>query len=224
MSPAASRQLRNTVVNGDCVAVMRRMEAASVDFMLTDPPYLCRYKSRDGQTIANDDRVGWLEPAFSEMYRVLKPGAFCVSVYGWHAADKFIGAWRKAGFRIVGHTVFRKRYASQSATCDPSTRGPTCLPRATPPYPPGRCLTSSTGATRVIGCIRQKPIKVLRPLIEAFCSDDGIVLDPFCGSGSTLAAARHAGHSAVGIELDAGHWQTAALRLHFIFSDAAACN
>lgn len=41
MSPAASRQLRNIVVHGDCVAVMRRMESASVDFILTDPPYLC---------------------------------------------------------------------------------------------------------------------------------------------------------------------------------------
>jgi hypothetical protein len=98
MSPAASRQLRNTVVHGDCVAVMRRMESASVDFILTDPPYLCRYKARDGRTVINDDRDDWLEPAFAEMYRLLKPDSLCVSFYGWHSADKFIGAWRKAGF------------------------------------------------------------------------------------------------------------------------------
>jgi len=36
------------------------------------------------------------------------------SFYGWNAADKFIGAWRAAGFRMVGHIVFTKRYASSS--------------------------------------------------------------------------------------------------------------
>jgi hypothetical protein len=35
-----------------------------------------------------------------------------VSFYGWHTADQFIAAWRAAGFRIVGHIVFRKRYES----------------------------------------------------------------------------------------------------------------
>lgn len=102
-----SQPPRNVVLHG-----LRRMNSASVDFILTDPPYICRYKSRDGQTIADDDRDDWPEPAFVEMYRLLKPGSFCVSFYGWHAADKFIGAWRKAGFRIVGYVVFRKRYAS----------------------------------------------------------------------------------------------------------------
>src|SRR5258707_1768839 len=105
-------QMRNTVVHGDCVELMREMDSASVDFILTDPPYLCNYRSRDGQCIANDDRDDWLEPAFAEMYRLLKPDSFCLSFYGWHVADKFIGAWRKAGVRIVGHVVFKKRSAS----------------------------------------------------------------------------------------------------------------
>lgn len=105
-------EIRNTVLVRDCVSIMQCVDTASVEFILTDPPYLCRYRSRSGQTIANDDRDEWLEPAFAEMYRVLKPDTFCLSFYGWHAADKFIGTWRKAGFRLVGHIVFRKRYAS----------------------------------------------------------------------------------------------------------------
>ena len=66
-------QLCNTVVPGDRVVVMRRMGSACVDFILSDPPYLCRHRSRDGQSIVNDDRDEWLEPAFAEMYRLLKP-------------------------------------------------------------------------------------------------------------------------------------------------------
>jgi hypothetical protein len=39
------------------------------------------------------------------------------------------------------------------------------------------------------------------------------VLDPFCGSGSSLVAARDAGCAYLGIELDAGHHRTACQRL-----------
>lgn len=114
MSAFNLQDFRNSVIRGDCVTIMRRMESGCVDFILTDPPYLCRYRSRDGQSIANDDRDGWLEPSFAEMYRVLRPGSLCLSFYGWNAADKFIGAWRAAGFRMVGHIVFTKRYASST--------------------------------------------------------------------------------------------------------------
>ena len=39
----------NTVLQGDCVEVMRRFRSCSVDFVLTDPPYLAHYCSRDGR-------------------------------------------------------------------------------------------------------------------------------------------------------------------------------
>ncbi|MEO0869130.1 MAG: DNA methyltransferase, partial [Cyanobacteria bacterium J06642_11] len=35
----------------------------------------------------------------------------------------------------------------------------------------------------------QKPVEALRTLIRSFCPPGGTVLDPFCGSGSTAAAA-----------------------------------
>ena len=59
----------------------------------------------------------------------------------------------------------------------------------------------------------QKPVGSLKPLIEAFCPAGGLVLDPFCGSGSTLVAARETGRSFIGIELDRRHWGTAVRRL-----------
>jgi site-specific DNA-methyltransferase (adenine-specific) len=57
---------------------MRSLPNNSIDFILTDPPYLVDYKSRDGQKIANDNNPAWLNPVFAEMYPVLKLGKFCV--------------------------------------------------------------------------------------------------------------------------------------------------
>ncbi len=36
-------QFTNRILHGDCIDVMRQMPAASVDFILTDPPYLVNY-------------------------------------------------------------------------------------------------------------------------------------------------------------------------------------
>jgi DNA modification methylase len=56
----------------------------------------------------------WLKAAFAEMYRVLRTDCFAVNFYGWSKADRFLTAFRAAGFRVVGHFVFPKRYTSQT--------------------------------------------------------------------------------------------------------------
>ncbi|MBM7046573.1 MULTISPECIES: DNA methyltransferase [Rhizobium] len=91
---------------------MQRLPNGSADFILTDPPYLVRYRDRQGRTVANDVNSDWLNPAFTEMYRLLKTGGLAVSLYGWNKVDLFMDTWRKAGFRVVGHLVFQKPYSS----------------------------------------------------------------------------------------------------------------
>lgn len=59
----------------------------------------------------------------------------------------------------------------------------------------------------------QKPVKALLPLIEAFSKEGSLVLDPFCGSGSTLVAARESNRRYLGIELDSRHHAAANRRL-----------
>jgi adenine-specific DNA-methyltransferase len=59
----------------------------------------------------------------------------------------------------------------------------------------------------------QKAVAALMPLIEAFCPAQGIVLDPFAGSGSSLIAAQQLGRQYLGIEIDAQHHRTATERL-----------
>jgi site-specific DNA-methyltransferase (adenine-specific) len=100
------------LLHGDCIEIMRTVPDGSVDLIVTDPPYLVRYKSRDGRTIQNDDHDGWLNPAFAQMHRVLKEHSFCISFYPWNKVDRFMHAWKRAGFQPVGHFVFSKNYAS----------------------------------------------------------------------------------------------------------------
>jgi len=45
------------------------------------------------------------------------------------------------------------------------------------------------------------PIKLIEPCILAGCPKDGVVLDPFLGSGTTLLVAMNLGRKGVGIEL-----------------------
>ncbi|MBL7487145.1 site-specific DNA-methyltransferase [Frankia sp. AgW1.1] len=59
----------------------------------------------------------------------------------------------------------------------------------------------------------EKPAGILRPLVAYSSPVGGLVLDPFAGSGSTLAVAREMGRRAVGIEADERYCEIAARRL-----------
>jgi len=48
----------------------------------------------------------------------------------------------------------------------------------------------------------QKPIKVLKKLIETFTDPGDVVIDPCCGSGTTLRAAYELGRNSYGFEID----------------------
>lgn len=61
--------------------------------------------------------------------------------------------------------------------------------------------------------IAQKPVKLLRALIELTTLPGQLVLDPFCGSGSTLVAAKSLGREYLGFEIDADTVKVAKERL-----------
>jgi DNA modification methylase len=204
----------NTILLGDCVQILPHLAARSVNFVLTDPPYLARYRGRDGRGVPNDDNDRWLKPAFAELYRVLADDTFAVSFYGWPHVDKFVAAWRAAGFRIVGHFPFPKRYTSKTRLVRYQHECAYLLAKGDPKEP-----------AHVIGDVidwtyrgntlhpTQKPLGVLLPLAEAFSAPGGLVPDPFAGSGSSLAAAKLRRRAWLGIELDAGYHAAASQRL-----------
>lgn len=59
----------------------------------------------------------------------------------------------------------------------------------------------------------QKPEDIVEPLLRYSVPPGGLVLDPFAGSGTTLAVARSLGMRCIGIEADPKHYQSACDRL-----------
>jgi site-specific DNA-methyltransferase (adenine-specific) len=206
--------MQNTVIHGDCLRVLPNLPAGSVQFILTDPPYITRYQSRDGRVVPNDDNDRWLKPAFAQMYRALTKDSFCVSFYGWPQADRFMQAYKAAGFKVVGHFMFPKRYTSSTRYVRYQHECAHLLAKGNPLYPKetiGDVIDWTYSGNKLHPT--QKPLSVLLPLIETFSQPDATVLDPFAGSGSSLLAAKMLGRSYIGIELDARYHGIAKRRL-----------
>ena len=200
---------------GNCIPLMQSLPENSVDLILTDPPYLVNYRDRTGRKIAGDINGDWLNPAFAEMYRVMRRDRFAVSFYGWGSVDKFMTAWRLAGFRIVGHFVFAKHYASRKGYTEARHECAYLLAKGRPDNPAyalqdvmpwGKYTGNRLHPT-------QKPLEILRPLIKAYSDVGDVVLDPFAGSGSTLLAANQLRRSWIGMEMDATYHNLATKRL-----------
>jgi DNA modification methylase len=204
----------NTIINDDCLRIMPEISDGGIDFILTDPPYLARYQDRSGRRILNDDNDTWMKPAFAEMYRVLARHRFCVSFYGWPNADRFMEAFRSAGFRIVGHLVFPKRYTSTTRHLRYQHECAYLLAKGfpkEPEYPIGDVIEFVYSGNKLHPT--EKPLSALLPLVETFSTYDDLVLDPFAGSGSSLHAAKALGRRYLGIELDEDYHALAVERL-----------
>jgi adenine-specific DNA-methyltransferase len=206
----------NRIITGDCIEVIQEMPEASVDCVITDPPYLVNYHSSDGRGYQNDNPqdTSWLAPAFAQMFRVLKPDRFCVSFYGWSKAEAFLAAWRQAGFYPIGHFVLVKPYATQEKFVRYYHELAYLLAKGHPSKP--RIRLADVLDWRYSGNEihpTQKPVMAILPLIMAYSEKGDIVLDPFAGSGTTAVAAQELGRRYIGIELDPSYAAKAEARV-----------
>jgi DNA modification methylase len=204
----------NQIVQGDCVQLLKSLPDAIVDLVVTDPPYLVNYRDRSGRTVRNDSGTPEFLNAFSDLYRVLKPDSFCVCFYGWNRVDEFFGAWRRAGFRPVGHIVWQKDYSSSVGFFQYRHEQAYLLAKGNPgrPAKPIRDVQPWEYSGNRIHPT-EKAVGILRPLVRAFSQPGDIVLDPFSGSGSTAVAAALSGRRYIGMELDGRYCRNARNRL-----------
>lgn len=205
------------ILHGDSVELMSAIADASIDFVLTDPPYLVDYKGRwdgDKRGIVGDDDPVWVRPAFEHIYRVLKDDSFVVTFYGWPHADVFVGVFKELGFRLVSHLAFVKNVWGLGRFTRGQHETAFLLAKGKPPVP-------KNGISDVFEWVRehdavhpnQKPLCAMRKVLATYAPEGGTVLDPFMGSGPVIRAAKDLGMNAVGIEIEERWCQHAASRL-----------
>lgn len=72
----------------------------------------------------------------------------------------------------------------------------------------------------------EKPVSLIMKFINAHTATGDIILDPFCGSGTTCVAAKKLGRCWIGIEIDPGYAEIARRRVAStpkpLFTDEAA--
>ncbi len=179
----------NQIICGDSTEVLSTFPKGCIDLVVTDPPYLGRYRDRYGRTLANDDNPEAVLSVYDEIFRVLKPDSYCITFYGWTAIGQFASAWAEAGFRSVGHIVWPKNYASKTGHTRVQHESAYVLAKGFPPKP-NRPIddVQRWEYTGNRAHPTEKAVSVMAPLVSGFSKPGDIVLDPFAGSGSTRLA------------------------------------
>ncbi len=86
---------------GDCIEVMARMPEASVDAIVTDPPYGLEFMGKDWDGFGTP--LGfqtWTEAWAREAFRVLKPGGHLLAFAGTRTYHRMASGVEDAGFEI----------------------------------------------------------------------------------------------------------------------------
>jgi len=121
----------------------------------------------------------------------------------WPKAGLFLSAWRQTGFRLAGHIVFRKAYASKTGFLQYRHEQAYLLAKGNPPRPaeppPDVMDWTYTGNTLHP---TQKPVELMRRPILNHTVKGEAVYDGFLGSGSTLIAAELTERICYGLEID----------------------
>lgn len=125
----------NQIICGEATDILSSWPEQCIDAVITDPPYLCNCRDRDGRQVRNDNDPGAVLSVYSGLYRVLKWDSYCITFYGWNAIDQFSSAWTEAGFRSVGQIVWVKDYASGSGHTCYRHEAAMVLAKGSPKYP-----------------------------------------------------------------------------------------
>jgi len=175
---------------GDCLEVMRGMPDKCVDAVITDPPYPDYY--------ANEYKYfdGILEPLKEFDCRQLvfwsAKVEFPLDYSAIHIWDKAMGVSQyERIFERNGHKNFQVfREMSIFSSVRAKIAGDTFYNHPS-----------------------QKPIKLIRKLIEKYTHEGDTILDPFMGSGTTGVACVQTGRNFIGIEIDPTYFAIAERRI-----------
>jgi site-specific DNA-methyltransferase (adenine-specific) len=229
--------------NGNCVEIMYQIDAASVDLIITDPPYnLGNFmKNRDTNLVKMRENffgaAGWddldfenweesMDNFFRESARVLKSGGSIIVFMAVIKVETLIKLAEKNGFYYKTTGVWHKLNPmprNMNLHFVNSTEAWvyfTYKKRTGTFNNDGRALhdfieTSATPASekRYGKHPTQKPEQLMEHFIKVLSNMNDTVMDPFMGSGTSGVVAKRHKRNFIGIELNEDYFKAASKRI-----------
>lgn len=216
------------VLCGDSLKLLQEMPAQYFDALITDPPYAsggktlndkqapsskkytstkgrCTMPDFEGDSLDQRSWTRWMADVFRLGRAACKPGAVICAFTDWRQLPALTDAMQWAGWSWRGIVIWDKvnsrpqkgRFRQQCEFVVWGSNGALPTDRPVPIQPGMFHIMPPTQANRWHQT--EKPLELMRQLV-GICVPGGRVLDPFCGSGTTLCAAVLEGYEAVGME------------------------
>ena len=209
-----------TIYHGDCREVLPTL--SGIRLVVTDPPYVFGIASsaQEGKAGGWGDLMNsasWYAGWITQCRKMTEHHDGAVWVFNsWRSFPVLARAAYEARWPIVSLLVWDKQWIGPGGTQGLRPSYELVALFAHPPFAiANRGLPdiwqSQWASARPHGHPAEKPLTLCRKLIRE--SGGGSVLDPFCGSGTTLEAAKNEGQQAVGIEIEERYCEVAAKRL-----------
>lgn len=221
------------IYNKDCLNVMKNIENNSIDLIVTDPPYKITKrgnngnaggmfkgkKSLDGNIFKHND----IYPSeyLPEFFRILKEDSHCYVMSNHINLQNMLNTATEVGFKFVkcliwnkGNKIMGQSYMNQfeyilflrkgkhKKINNCGTSDILSVPNKKDKDENGKNLHDT-----------QKPVELMKILIENSSQEGEIVLDPFMGIGSTGIACIECERNFIGIELDKNYFDIAKERI-----------
>lgn len=197
----------DTVVCADARDWCVRLPDDCVGLIFTDPPYLRDYLWA----------YGWLAALGA---RKLRPGGWLLAMGGGLYGDEILSAMAR---HLTYHYTLQVQLTG-SATCvwRPHGQNAPVIARMKPIYvfARGRATPRTVVYTPFAGDGNDKrwhrwgqDEKSARYYVDCFSAEGDLVIDPFCGGGTTLLVCQALGRHYIGIDIDATAVETALARL-----------
>lgn len=221
------------VIHADNSDVLPTIPDKSITHIITDPPYEAE-AHRKGRMVRGivDGRHVVADLDFAKMdegARVFCASEFCRITGGWmlvFCQFEGIHPWREAVSRFGARWIRAQVWVKPDACCQFTGDRPGSGAEAISTFwnRTGRSRWNGGGQkgvyTHYIGAFgtknphpTTKPIALMLELVKLFTDPGDIVLDPFCGSGTTGVACIRLGRRFIGVEKDAKYAAVAQERL-----------
>ena len=230
--------IRNTIVNGDCLEVMRQLPDGSIDLAVTSPPYnlkmpapTSRWKTRPlskgydnySDTMPDEEYVTWQRDVIAEVMRILKDDGALFYNHKWNIKKgrlldrhdiiagfpvRQIIIWQRAGGMNFNNAHFLSVYEVIYLIAKKDYHLAQGANRLTDIWRIDQERHNSHPAPFPVDLPR-------RAIKSSLCMEreGAIALDPFMGSGTTAVAAAILGKDYIGIEQSAEYCEMARKRV-----------